>query len=112
MGVKEGLRTRLINAPADSVKAIHLPKLKIASRLNGNFDYIHLFAKSQAELHRNFVKLKSHLKPDGMLWISWPKGKKLETDLSITKVIEIGYDYGLQSVKYRCHLVSIEIYSS
>ena len=42
-----------------------------------------------------FPKLKRHLKSTGALWLSWPKGKKLGSDLSLPKVIEIGYSYGL-----------------
>ena len=34
-----------------------------------------------------------------MLWISWPKSKQLDTDLTITIVIKIGYDYGLVESK-------------
>ena len=42
-----------------------------------------------------FPRLKSHLKPSGMLWVSWPKGKQLGTDLSLPSVIRIGYSHGL-----------------
>ena len=34
-----------------------------------------------------------------MLWVSWPKNKKLGTDLTLTKVIELGYDHGLVESK-------------
>ena len=30
-----------------------------------------------------------------MLWVSWPKGGKLESDLNIKIVIKLGYDFGL-----------------
>jgi hypothetical protein len=30
-----------------------------------------------------------------MLWVSWPKGGKLGTDLNIKIVIKLGYDFGL-----------------
>lgn len=30
-----------------------------------------------------------------MLWVSWPKGGQLETDLTLPKVIKIGYEFGL-----------------
>jgi hypothetical protein len=42
-----------------------------------------------------FPKLKRHLKPKGMLWVSWPKSKQLNTDLVLDKVINIGYSHGL-----------------
>jgi hypothetical protein len=35
----------------------------------------------------------------GALWISWPKAEQLESDLSLRKVIEIGYRNGLVESK-------------
>lgn len=95
MGIKEGIRAIFINAPAEAIEAIDLPSLDTALELNGSFDYIHLFAKTQAEFKENFPKLKTHLNPSGMLWASWPKNGQLETDLSLTKIINIGYGFGL-----------------
>lgn len=99
MGIKEGARAIFINAPAGVIKAIDPPNLEVATNLRGNFDYIHFFATSQAELQKKFSTLKSHLKPTGMLWISWPKAGQLGTDLTLTEVIKIGYDYGLVESK-------------
>lgn len=99
MGVKPGSRALLINAPADAVEAIDLPALGLADALNGVFDYIHLFVNSQTELHKHFPELKNHLAKTGMLWVSWPKAGKQGTDLKLTKVIEIGYEYGLVESK-------------
>jgi hypothetical protein len=95
MGIKEDSRAIFINAPAEAIEAIDLPSLDIASKLTGYFDYIHLFAKSESVFRKSFPELKDHLKPKGMLWVSWAKNGELETDLSLTKVINIGYDFGL-----------------
>lgn len=95
MGIKEGTRAIFINAPEEAVSALDLPRLEVATELKGDFDYIHLFAKSQAEFKEHFANLKTHLKSTGMLWVSWPKGRQLGTDLTLTKVIELGYDEGL-----------------
>lgn len=46
-----------------------------------------------------FPKLKSHLKQTGMLWVSWPKSGQEGTDLNLTTVIKLGYDYGLVESK-------------
>jgi hypothetical protein len=95
MGIKEGTRAIFINAPAAARAAIDPPRLGVASDLAGSFDYIHLFTTTQAELDESFPRLKAHLAPAGMLWVSWPKGRKLGTDLVLPKVIEIGYHHGL-----------------
>jgi hypothetical protein len=99
LGIKEGTRAIFLNAPEAARGAIDPPSLDIASELAGEFDYIHLFARTWAELDDVFPKLKAHLKPTGMLWVSWPKNKKLGTDLALPKVIEIGYNHGLVESK-------------
>ena len=95
MGIKEGALAHFVNAPASALKAIELPELQVSDDLEGEFDYIHFFSVTQSEMHNTFPRLKLHLKPSGMLWLSWPKGRKLGSDLSLPKVIEIGYSYGL-----------------
>ena len=95
MGVKEGMRAFFLNAPQSVLDGISLPILDVGSALQGEFYYLHFFTKTQAEMDDSFPKLKQHLKPTGMLWLSWPKGKKLGTDLALPVVIRIGYSDGL-----------------
>ena len=95
MGIKAGMRAFFVNAPSAALEAINLPILTIGSELVAEFDYIHFFMITQAEMNDIFPKLKCHLKPTGMLWASWPKSKKLDTDLALPKVINIGYTHGL-----------------
>jgi hypothetical protein len=95
MGIREGTRAVFVNAPEAARGAIDPPPLEVAAGLTGEFDYIHLFARTQAELDETFPKLKAHLKATGMLWVSWPKGRKLGTDLALPEVIRIGYSHGL-----------------
>lgn len=99
MGIKPGVRAILINAPMNAIEAMNLPTLDLTTELKDSFGYIHLFANSQKVLHEMFPTLKEHLEPTGMLWVSWPKAGKQGTDLKLTKVIEIGYDYGLVESK-------------
>lgn len=95
MGVKEGMRAFFLHAPKSALEAINLPSLEVDAVLQGEFDYIHFFTKTRAEMDASFPKLKRHLNPTGMLWLSWPKGKKLGTDLALPAVISVGYSHGL-----------------
>ena len=95
MGIKENSETLFINAPTEEIDGMALPQLIISKDLTGKFDYIHLFVKRQSEYKEIFPRLKSHLNLNGMLWISWPKGGGLGTDLSLPKVIKIGYSLDL-----------------
>lgn len=95
MGVKQGMRAFFLNAPQSALSAIDLAGVEGVSALQGEFDYLHFFAKTQVEMDDSFPTLKRHLKPTGMRWLSWPKGKNLETDLSLPAVIRIGFSHGL-----------------
>jgi hypothetical protein len=95
MGVKENSRAIFINPDELAIDNINLPILDIQANLKEDFDYIHLFVKTQTKFIDNFPILKTHLKTNGMLWVSWPKGGKLGTDLNIKSVIKLGYDFGL-----------------
>lgn len=99
MGIKEGARAYFVNAPEEAMETLDPSRLELVTRLTGKFDYIHFFTKSQAEFNKRFPRLKTHLKPGGMLWVSWPKNRKLGTDLTLTKVIELGYNHGLVESK-------------
>ena len=99
LGARENMRAVFINAPADLIKIINTDKLDLKKTIAGRFDYIHFFANDQKEFRKTFPGLKKHLKETGMVWVSWPKSGQNETDLSITKVIEIGYQYGLVESK-------------
>jgi hypothetical protein len=99
IGVTQGARSILIDAPTEVVKAIGMPKDEVATRLAGAFGYIHVFVTNRDNLDATFPKLKRHLLEDGMLWVSWPKGKSLGTDLTLKNVIEIGYSHGLVESK-------------
>jgi hypothetical protein len=95
MGIKENSRTFFVNADQEVLDSIKLPVLDISKRLEGEFDYIHLFVKTQIEFMNYFPKLKQHLNSNGTLWVSWPKGRKLGTDLNLKIVIKLGYNFGL-----------------
>jgi hypothetical protein len=99
LGIKPEARAYLKGVPQAIVPSLGLSASQIAKRLTGEFQYIHLFATRQTELCRLLPKLKAHLSPTGTLWVSWPKGKTLDSDVTIRDVIRIGYDFGLVESK-------------
>ncbi len=99
MGVRAGTRSLLVGAPEEAVAAMQLPDVDLKLRRLGTFGYIHLFVTKQAEMERKFPGLARHLQKGGMLWVSWPKGRALGTDLTLPEVIRIGYDHGLVESK-------------
>ena len=65
MGLKEGMRAFFQNAPASALRAMKLPELNARQTLRGEFDYLHLFTTSQAEMDKVFPELMRHLKQIG-----------------------------------------------
>jgi hypothetical protein len=49
----------------------------------GAFDLIHAFTTSGAEIALHLAALQAALKPDGVIWVSWPKkAAKVPTDVT------------------------------
>lgn len=95
MGVRAESRAHFVNAPQEVLLSMELPELSNEEELVGDFDYMHLFVTTQSSMQETFPKLTKHLARRGMLWVSWPKGGRLGTDLNMKSVIRIGYDFGL-----------------
>jgi alkylation response protein AidB-like acyl-CoA dehydrogenase len=102
LGIKDGFRVRLQNAPADvraELKA-ELAGCKIQRDDKDPIDFAMIFTKSQADLDRELKKLSRQLAPAGMLWVSWPKKSSgVATDLDDNVVRETGLAAGLVDVK-------------
>ncbi len=102
LGIKAGAKLYINGAPPHYFDLLgSLPEdVRISPRLSGEFDFIHIFAQQRARLTAQLAKVIPHLQPDGMVWISWPKGtSKLETDLNGGLVRELGQAAGLVDIK-------------
>ncbi len=80
---KPAAHAALIRAP-DGYETSAFPGLpRAASTLNGSFDWIQLFVESKAQLDELAPRAARALKPESILWISFPKGtSKIQTDLT------------------------------
>jgi hypothetical protein len=99
IGAKPGARAIFINVPTDTMAAFDVSQLKVGSTLKDEFNYIHLFCRTQEELSMKLPRVKGHIAPTGMLWVSWPKAGRLATDLSLSEVVRIGYQNGMVESK-------------
>jgi hypothetical protein len=88
MKLKPGQRAALLNAPDGYLNELSpLPAgVEVAEKLQGQFDWVQIFVKSKAELDKLIPKVVGALKPESLLWISYPKGtSKIQTDLTRDK---------------------------
>jgi hypothetical protein len=85
MKLKPGARAALINAPENYLGEFN-HDTEISQVLKGTFDWIQIFVRNKAELDQLAPKAAKALKPDSILWISFPKGSsKIQTDLTRDK---------------------------
>lgn len=102
LGLKEGSRIALINAPKDFARELgELPDdAQIVTRVTKPLDIVMLFVVTERALLRDFPKLAEKLAANGMIWVAWPKKSSgVVTDLSFERVQRIGLDSGLVDVK-------------
>ena len=102
LGFKDGFSVRLLDAPADVRAQLKTPlsACTAVSDENSPLDFAMLFAKSKADLAKEFKRLSKQLTPAGMLWVSWPKKSSgFATDLDGNVVRNIGLAAGLVDVK-------------
>ena len=102
LGIKEGSRIALINAPKDFESELgELPdNVEFIKRPSKSLDIILLFVLTERALTRDFAKLAARIPANGMIWIAWPKKSSgVTTDLSEQRVREIGLNAGLVDVK-------------
>ena len=102
LGIKSGLNIAFVNPPADFVPGLDLPaETDVCSASSRQpLDFVLLFVKSRQELAAKFSPTAARLKPDGMLWVSWPKkASGVKTDLTDNVVRELGLSEGLVDVK-------------
>jgi len=65
-----------------------------------SFDLIHAFTTRKAELDERLGALQAALKPDGTIWVSWPKkAAKVPTDVTEDRVREAALALDLVDVK-------------
>ena len=63
-------------------------------------DFVHCFVQETARLQALLPALKARLRPNAMLWISWPKkASAIPSDLNRDLIREMGQAAGLVDVK-------------
>lgn len=82
--IKPNYRSIVLNPPEGYLP--RLGALPLENNLEGKFDFIHLFAKNKAEVDEMGPAVVEAVKPEGVLWISYPKGSsKIKSDISRDK---------------------------
>lgn len=101
LGIKDGFHLSLINAPDHYLGLFSdLPPNLYFERDTANVDLIHFFTKSRAEYESLLPSLKKQIKPNGMIWVSWPKkASKVPTDITEDIIRNYAIKIGLVDIK-------------
>src|SRR5215217_5878451 len=106
MKLRPGQRAAIIGAPEGYIDSLRpLPEqIELSQQLDGTFDWVQIFVKNQAQAAELFPKVIQALKPDSMLWVSFPKGtSKIQTDLTRDR----GWDVAQQADLKWINLISV-----
>lgn len=102
LGIEAGHKIFLAGAPE------HYPKLvaplpdgvRFVARVDGGADIVHLFATRKALLAKSLRAALAKLKPDGTIWVSWPKkSSRVATDIVEDSIREMALPLGLVDIK-------------
>ncbi len=99
LGVKAGMAFFVINDPGKEYHEV-LGQKPIAYKDQKGADLIHLFTKSKTEMAKHLKVLRKTIKPDGIIWVSWPKKSSgVPTDVTEDTVRELAYPLDLVDLK-------------
>ncbi|MBK5260634.1 MAG: DUF3052 family protein [Thermoanaerobaculia bacterium] len=102
LGIAEGSKMLVKNAPDDYVRLLEPlpPNVGFAKKISKEIDIIHLFTDRKAALKSELESLRKTIRPDAVIWVSWPKrASKLPTDITEDTIREVALPLGLVDVK-------------
>ncbi len=102
LGIKAGSRVHLIGAPGGFTALLApLPeRVTCPPRRAATTDLVHCFATERAALARRLAAVRRGMRPDAVVWVSWPKkASGVATDLTEDVVRALALPLGLVDVK-------------
>lgn len=102
LGIGEGARVVVRDGPADYSELLApLPAgVRFGKRAGAETDIVHLFVKARATLERALGELRATLRPDAVVWVSWPKkASKVPTDVTEDVIRAVALPMGWVDVK-------------
>lgn len=102
LGLRSGLSATLINAPVGYLEWLApIPAgVVFDDPINVQTEWVHLFVQQKFELAEQLASLRARLRPDAVLWISWPKkSAKVTTDITEDVIRELALPLGWVDIK-------------
>jgi hypothetical protein len=102
LGIRAGARVHPVQAPRNYRQLLApLPAdVRTVARIDAATDIIHVFALQQAELARTLQRALAAMRPDAVIWVSWPKkAAGVATDVTEDVIRTLALPLGLVDIK-------------
>ena len=103
LGIKPGSQIALLDPPTGYWDWISpLPEGVAVKKIlkPASLDFVHLFVKEKKLYEKEVLRFKKSLKPDGMIWISWPKKtSQVPSDMDENVIRNFALKNGLVDIK-------------
>lgn len=102
LGIRPGAEVFVVGEPKEYRGWLApLPEgVKFVSKASSDTDLIHLFVTSKKKLDAALRNYRKKIKPEAVIWISWPKkAAKVETDVVEDTIREVALPLGYVDVK-------------
>ncbi len=102
LGIKDGARVFLWDAPSEyrDLVAPLPPGVRFARGLDSDVDLVHVFVTARSMLERALRTLRSTLRAQAVVWVSWPKkASRVRTDVTEDVIRQVALPMGWVDVK-------------
>jgi len=101
LGIKPGFNIQLVSPPEHYFELFsELPADLHIDENEEPKDMIHFFTTEENELITMLPILREQIKPNGMIWVSWPKkASKVKTDITEDAIRNFALKIGLVDIK-------------
>lgn len=109
LGIAAGSKLVVRHAPDDYEKLLAPlpPDVLVVGKVTQSTDLVHVFVVDRSVLQRELAALRNAIKPNGVVWVSWPKkAAKVPTNITEDTIREVCLPLGFVDVKV-CAVSSI-----
>ena len=102
LGIKPGFRVVVKGEPEDYLEILEpIPaNTTFGKKVSNETDVVHLFCSKRAALKSELEKLRTTIRPDAVVWASWPKKTSgVPTDITEDTIREVALPMGFVDVK-------------
>lgn len=102
LGIKDGSCILLISPPDEFRPLLEPlpPSVSFARQAGPRIDIAHVFVTKREQLDKHLRSLRTKLRPDSAVWVSWPKqASKVPTTVTEDVIREVALPLGFVDIK-------------